>query len=856
MESSKNNCKFRQSLTTLIATTKKYTMSINSFGRRFLCCFMIIFLIQTSSWSQRTITGFIKSQETGEELIGATVSVYGSTQGTVSSYDGSYKLTVPDQADSLQVSFVGFTPRVVVISDNDIINVVLDSGVSLGEFMVTATRRVSKVQKIGIAVNAFSGTQLRANNVVRTEDLSTVTPGLSINQAGGAPVSGLVAIRGVAQNDFAAHLESANVVFKDDAYQPSNGSSLRALYDIERVEVLKGPQGTLFGRNATGGLIHILTKDPHSDHEAYLDLQLAEFGTYIAEGAVNVPIGEASGFRLSGYLQHNNGYIENSLGLDQGENDIRSLRAKLLLKPDDQWAVKFIGEYYRNAPNAAGGAFPTGGMVGADGLGVFRTGSTNNDAGYIDADGDIFTGEFDFDGIFERTDWSFISDISYQTGDWEIKSITSYNNVDVPYEEDNDLTPFDIAIFRQTTRQNSFTQEFRASADFEQMRLTSGLYYLNISGDYSQGYQINNLGNFNNALGVPSTVFGLDEGTTLIPFGQNQFAEYAVNTNSVSAFTQAEVDLSEQFTLTGGLRFTWDQRDYVYENFCEVVGEGSPLGPCTPGDPSTIAFAGRITDDHADTGLSARLQLDYKANKNWLLYGSYNRGYKGFNYNAGFGGAAQVEFVRFDGEQIDAFELGSKLDFLAGRGRFNISGFHSIYNNYQAFDQRGLSFILTNVDATIQGIEGELTLRGPKKLQGNVGVILLSTNVEDIDIGGEAVDRRAPQAANFEFNFGLSKEFALGNGAIKTVLNGNYTGDYFAQLTNAPVTLVGDNWLVNGRIGYVPKSYKWEFSLFARNLFNTARLLYAFDITFAGNGLVEQIFGNPRVLGAQLKYRF
>ena len=246
MESSKNNCKFRQSLTTLIATTKKYTMSINSFGRRFLCCFMIIFLIQTSSWSQRTITGFITSQETGEELIGATVSVYGSTQGTVSSYDGSYKLTVPDQADSLQVSFVGFTPRVVVISDNDIINVVLDSGVSLGEFMVTATRRVSKVQKIGIAVNAFSGTQLRANNVVRTEDLSTVTPGLSINQAGGAPVSGLVAIRGVAQNDFAAHLESANVVFKDDAYQPSNGSSLRALYDIERVEVLKGPQGTLF----------------------------------------------------------------------------------------------------------------------------------------------------------------------------------------------------------------------------------------------------------------------------------------------------------------------------------------------------------------------------------------------------------------------------------------------------------------------------------------------------------------------------------------------------------------------------------------------------------------------------------
>ncbi len=831
-------------------------MSTRTYLSRLLYCLLVIQLSQSVAWSQKTITGFVTSQESGDQLIGATVSAYGSTQGTITSVDGSYELTLSDQVDSLEVSFVGFDPRVVAIGEDNVVNVALESGVSLGEFLVTATRRASKVQKIGIAVNAFNSVQLRDNGVVSTEDLSAVTAGLSITRAGGAPVAGLIAIRGVAQNDFAAHLESANVVFRDDAYQPSNASNLRTLYDIERVEVLKGPQGTLFGRNATGGLIHILTKDPHSQHEAYLDLQLAEFGTYIAEGAVNLPIGDESGFRLSGYLQHNNGYIENSIGLDQGENDTRSLRAKLLLKPSDQWKIKLTGEYYRNSPNVAGGAFPTGGMVGTDGLGVFRTGTPNNDAGYVDADGDVFTGEFDFDGIYERTDWSFISDISYKTGAWELKSISSYNNVDVPYEEDNDLTPFDIAIFRQATRQNSFTQEFRANGDFDQVRLTSGLYYLNINGDYSQGYQINNLGNFNNALGVPSTIFGFDEGTVLIPFGQNQFAEYTLNTNSLSAFAQAEFDLSEDVTLTGGFRFTWDQRDYIYENFCEVVGDGSPLGPCTPGDPSTIAFAGRVTDDHSDTGLSARLQLDYAATKNWLLYASYNRGYKGFNYNAGFGGAAQVDFVRFDGEQIDAFEIGSKLDFLDGRGRFNISGFHNIYGNYQAFDQRGLSFILTNVDATIQGIESELTLRGPKRIQGNIGVVLLNTNVEDIDIGGEAVDRRAPQAANFELNFGLSKEFAIGDGAIKAVFNGNYIGDYFAQLTNAPVTLVGNNWLFNARVGYVPKSYKWEFSLFARNLFDTARLLYAFDITFAGNGLVEQIYGNPRVIGAQLKYRF
>ncbi len=714
----------------------------------------------------------------------------------------------------------------------------------MDEIVITATRRETGLQDVGVSVTAFTADALREMNVVKTEDIATMTPGLSIIQPGGGQVAGLISIRGVSQNDFAAHLESANVLYVDDVYRPANGSNLQTMFDVERVEVLKGPQGTLFGRNATGGLVHLVTKDPTRELEGYAQLTLGEYSLVSVESAINIPLGEKVALRLAGYGSHNDGWIKNDIGPDQLEEDILSFRGKLLIEPNENLRVKLQGEWYRNSPNPAGGAYATGGFVGPDTLGQFRP-DGRTDTGYLDADGSPFTGSFDYPGYFEREETTLIADISYNFGNLTFASISAYSDFMINYSEDNDQTPFDIARFDQNTKQKNFTQELRLSGDYDDFRFTTGAYYLHIDGDYFQQYQINNLGNYNEIL-APIPVL-------LIPLGMRQYADYGVKTKSWSLFAQGEYDLSDQFTVTAGLRYTRDKKNYRYQNFCEEL---LPSPACAPADPDTIAGAGLLTDRHSEGGISARLQLDYKVTDEWLLFAAYNRGYKAFNYNAGFSGAASIAGVRFDGEKLNAFEVGSKVDFWDGRARFNVSGFYYDYKDYQAFDQRGVNFILSNTDARIYGADAELTLRPGHGINVLLGVSLVNTNVKDIPVAGQLLDRKAPQAPEFTFNFAASKDFTIDAGTIRVGFDGAYTDGYFSQLTNAPVTEVDSNWLVNTRISFTPESENWELAFFVRNIFNDHRLLYAFDITYPGNGLVKQSYGPPRWIGGQLRINF
>jgi len=717
---------------------------------------------------------------------------------------------------------------------------------AIEEITITATRREVGLQDVGVSVTAFSGASLREMNVTTTDDLTIVTPGLSFIQAGGAPLAGLIAIRGVAQNDFAAHLESANVLYIDDVYRPSNGSSLRTMFDVERVEVLKGPQGTLFGRNATGGLIHIITKEPTQDLEGYASLTVGEYEKITGEAAINLPMSDKAALRVAAYANHNDGWIKNAIGPDQMADDTLALRGKLLVTPAEGWRIKFQVEWAKNFDNPAGASFPTGGFVGPDTLGQFKPPPAPTDTGYVDADGSVFTGEFDFPGVFEREEFMIFADISYSWDNLTFTSITSYSDLDILYEEDNDLTPFDIAIFRQNTTQENFTQEFRVNGDYDRFRVTGGFYYLHIDGDYFQNYQINNLGNFNQIL-APIPVL-------ILPVGLNQFGDYTLKTKSWSLFAQAEYDVDEKVTVTAGLRYTRDKKDYAYINVCENL---LPVPACPPAfPPDILAGAGLVTDEHSEGGVSARLQFDYRVSEDWLLFAAYNRGYKAFNYNAGFAGAAPVDGVRFDGEKLNAFEIGSKSDFWDGRARFNISGYYYDYQDYQAFDQRGTSFILSNTDATIYGADAEFTVSPGGGINALIGVAYIHTDVKDIPIGGQLFDVEAPQAPEFSINFAVSKDFQVGGGNVRIGFDGNYEGSYFSQLNNAPVTKAGDNWLVNARISYAPNDGNWEIAAFGRNLFNEERLLYAFDITFPGNGLVEQVYGKPQWFGGEFRINF
>ncbi len=695
----------------------------------------------------------------------------------------------------------------------------------LDDIIVTATRREANVQDIPIAVTALSGDRLIASGVRSSIDLANVTPGLQFTDPGGSPVAGLISIRGVSQNDFAGHIEPANAYYIDEVYQPSNASSVQQLYDVARVEVLKGPQGTLFGRNATGGLIHVITNQPTDTLDGFIDLTIGSYDQVRVEGAIGGPLSDTVSARVSFLRDRHDGYIRNAIGPDINEDDTIAARAQLRIDATPDLRINLFADIYKIRPVTTGGAQITAAAPDADGLGQPLPPGTPTGFGYVDADGDPYTGEFDFAGRFTRRTWTIGGRINYSFGDLTLASLTSYQELDSEYAADNDFSPFPIGIFQQNARARHFTQELRLIEDAGQFRWTVGLYYLSIRGDYFQGFD-------------------------LPAFASYPRADYSVDTQSYSAFAQGEYDLSDQLSVTAGLRVTRDEKDYSYLETCD-----GPLCAVFIA-PGSLAANGLTTDSHGETGWSGRLSLNWTPGPGTLLYASINRGYKAFNYNAGFVGQAPLSGFRFDGENLMAYEIGAKLELFDRRVRFNSAAFYYDYSDYQAFDQRGFNFTLFNTSASIYGADFELSVNPGAGFQFGAGLSLLDTKVEDVPIGANLVDRQAPQAPDYTLNLNASHALRTSFGRITTSINASYTDEFYAQLTNAPVTLIPGGWLVNGRISLRTLNNRLDISVFANNLFDRAQKTFGFDVSGPPLGGAYGTFTRPRWIGGQVRFNF
>tara|TARA_R110002110_G_C13470525_1_gene720913 strand:+ start:22682 stop:24916 length:2235 start_codon:yes stop_codon:yes gene_type:complete len=720
---------------------------------------------------------------------------------------------------------------------------------ALEEVMVTATRREVGLQDTGISVSAFSGAALEQLNITDTDLLTQITPGLMLQNGGGAPLVGLVSIRGVAQNDFAGHIESPNALYLDEVYQSSISTNSIKMYDIDRVEILRGPQGTLFGRNATGGLLHLITNKPTEEFEGYVKASYGDYSSYTLEGMVSGPLSDTVGGRVAVYRSVADGWLENEIGPDQIEDDTLAGRAHLNVAPSDRLNVLLTADYYKTDIKNVGGAFSQGALIDpVTGLGFNVQGVNNTVTGYVDSDGDKYSGAYDEYGFLDRESSNLIANIAYEFDQVRLVSISNYNTVEVDYQEDNDLSPLPFIVFGQSGDSDTLSQELRLEDTEGDTRWTGGVYYLNIDGDYEQALSVNPPPDFNPA--------ALNLGQT---------ANWSLETESWSLFGQFEHDLSDSLVLTAGLRWTYDEKDYLYTASPFLIAGGmsipgqAPLG-VPPGSLIEEFLAnGPVADSYDEDGWSARLQLDYSVSEDWLVYASFNKGYKAFNYNAGFAGHAPFDGLRFDGEDLYAYEVGSKLDFWDGRARWNVSAYYYDYRDYQAFDQRGINFTLFNTDATIYGMDTEFTISPTDTTTIAVGAAYLDTEVEDVLIGTDpsnpiSVEREAPQSPEFTLSANVVQEIPLSFGVISVHLSGYYNDGYFSQLTNAPNTEIPSYTVFNGRVTFAAPDDRYQLSVFAKNLLDEDYYTYAFDI--ATNGFTEQTLGAPRWVGVEGRWNF
>ncbi len=714
----------------------------------------------------------------------------------------------------------------------------------LEEVVVTAQKREQNVQDVGIAISAFTGDQMRTLGYSNAQQITALAPGVSTVQPNGEANYGL-AIRGAANSDFVANQESPVSLYVDEVYISQMSGAGFALFDLDRVEILRGPQGTLFGRNATGGLAHFVTRKPEHEFGGYGQVTVGEHDQVKFEGAIGGGLSETVVARASISTHHNSGYVTNRLDTSNDLNNANDYagRVQLLFTPNND--VEFLINARYSLQQIRTGFFNNvdGSFDPATGLG-FKTPGTGNFNGYSDQDGDVFAGDYDRLGFNDLETYGFSGTLKWQLSNgMELTSISDFQSVERDYIEDSDASPFNDFNFFLNTDAEQWSQELRLNGESDQMKWVAGLYYLGIESDDANGAEIPVFG-----LGGLPPVTGLDTPSTS-------------EKDSFSVFGQVEYDLNDEFTVIGGFRWIEESVDFTYANNAVLFPRDGTIE--RGGNPNVLATLGTYTGKYDEGLWSAKVELDYKPTDDLLMYASWNRGVKGGGFNSPFDLSALDPTVPpqqnavdanmlFSEEELDAFEVGFKSTLLDGLARFNVSVYYNDYKNYQAFDIIGLATnVVSAPDAKNYGFEAELFASPAEGWDLMFGV---SYNDNEVTLPSGA-KTKAVQTPKWNLS-GLARyEWAAFNGNVAIQGDFHYRSEHYHSLTRAPAVTEDGYHVVNARLSYTTADEKWEAAIFANNLTDEEYIVQSFDLA-AALGWIEEYYGRPRWIGGSINYNF
>lgn len=728
----------------------------------------------------------------------------------------------------------------------------------LDEITVVAQKREQNLQDVGLSVTAFSAKQLENLGLGNTAEIAAQVPSLQYQSF--SPSFTVFNIRGVSQNNFADNLEAPVATYVDGAYVATMNAVGGQLFDTERVEILRGPQGTLFGRNATGGLLQFISKAPTRTSEGYVEGSVSSFDSYSLEGAGGGPLSDTLAGRLSGRWEKSGGYLRNiypSVRDGRGKNGY-SARGQLLFEPRDNFSVSTKLFYAEDQD------VPDGYYVSA-----LATQDPGTGLGIITVPpADVDETNSNFKGFLDRKTYgTTITMIDTLSGGNELTSITNYLHNDKSYGEDSDISPADFFVFKTGSVHKQWSEELRLSGTTDETRWQVGLYYL----DFDQENRGWNGGNddvnivsvqphdptFNVGSGCPGNPPGLD--INCGPLGHTE-TNFNLGARNYSAFGQLEHDVAQSWTAILGYRWTRDDKDFDYR-LIEYNGGGG-IGAQVLYNPRINPQAELKWSDWA-----GRAQINWHPTDDRLIYVSWNRGVKGGNWVAPtFVVDAEATIadgiMRHEAEVLKAYEVGAKLTLLEGRARLNMSAFHYDYDGYQSFSLTNFVQSVVNRDAKVDGGEFELTLRPLKGLDMMLGVSFLSSEVKNVPttglIGGSftptpvtAVNAHLPNAPRFSANALARYEWPAWGGSLALQVDGRYNGEQSFEATNAPATNEDTYFVGNASVTYSLRE-RWRFSAWVKNFTDTDYRIYALDTSFVGN--IQSVYGPPLAVGATVAY--
>ncbi len=733
---------------------------------------------------------------------------------------------------------------------------------ALEEIVVTAQKRAQNLQDVGISMAAFSQDELKNIGVTSLDQLGSLVPGVQIFQFGQEATT-TITVRGVSQNDFADHNEAPIAVYQDGAYNSFIGGAGFALFDVDRVEILRGPQGTLFGRNATGGLVQIISKKPTDKFEAYATLDGGQFGLARLEGALSGPLTDTISSRLAVSATRQDGFVKNTIGPDkEGIRDL-STRLQFDFHPSD--SVDLLWNLRSVQDNVTGTvAYKTRRTLFTPGVdhglvnyaqseaqyaafcqGFFGSTpppGTNDCFGFVDPKpSDPWTTANDTAGVMDRTEFGTTATLVWKINPAvQFTSISDYLKLNRNYTEDTDGTSVKLFNFYSDMHSWQFSQELRLSGTEGPWNWQTGVYYLDIHHNI---------------------LTGADANTGFSPefdfFTQNHNVQ---TTKSYSAFGQIDWTFTEKWNLTAGVRHVSDKKRMHIDALC-LYGGCATLGLTAPGNVQLTGFNDTVAPgltERSDSGVAAKLELDWRPVTGLLTYASVNRGIKGGGFNAAAIAAIPISYVSYKPEVLTAYELGIKSTFFDKRAQFNASVFYYNYQNYQAFTLTGLSPFVFNTDDHTRGAEAELRLLPVKDVDITFGAAYLNAIAKDIPLQfqvGPFVDQRPPQSPNITLDASIRKSWTLPtNGLVALQGTVSHVGQRYFNTINHPVLSDNRYTTENLRLSYTDADDRWEAALWVNNLTNTQYILTAFDLSTT-NGVVTQAYAPPRQVGVTVTYR-
>ena len=706
---------------------------------------------------------------------------------------------------------------------------------------VTAEKTSESILNVGINVTALTSDQLRESRISTATDLATQIPNFDVktNIPGAQQI---VTVRGVGLDDFSSTNNSSVGVYIDDVFLASFAEMDFGMYDLDRVEVLKGPQGTLYGRNSTAGAINIIAAKPTTDaFSADVTAGYGNFDSYTVDAMVNIPVSDTFALRLSGQtVQQEIGFWNDPvLATRLGSQNIFRERGQALWTPTSTLTVllKLEGEQ-NNSEISSGKFFGDYSTNGAPCPDFKNPGHCVDVFGFTDTNPNPFTVSTGHDAPYTINSFNATLHVTDDLGWAELTSITGYINFSREFYIDADASPLALAEFDQNDRVRQASEELR------------------LSGGDSHGIEW-----LVGAYGSWDKVHSFTPGTLRDLLGADVQIRSDQVTHSAALFGQVKWALNDQLTLVTGLRGSYEDRHYAGGSTFYLAGT-STLYPCGPPFFVCPTFEdATITDKN----VSWHAGLNWKPSDRTLVYFSAAESTKSGGFFNGISFQSEA-LAPYKPEHLTDYEIGVKSSLLDDRLFVDGSVFYYDYHNYQAqtFTSVGtVSLIkLSNIkQANVYGLDLGATWQPTDGLSLRAGLGLLHSRLGSFPFFTtgpqiEPAGNKMPDAPNASFNGTVRYEHAVFDGYTGAVqFSGVYEGEHFFEALNTSYLSAPSSWVFDGRVSLATQDKRWEAAFWIKNIFNEKHTIQATD-DGPPIGAGYRMFNDPRMLGVTLSHKF